>query len=88
MQRQLYWWNHDRLPTVEDLKSLSELDGILLDPPLPEPQIVVWQHRFSQYASEYLHIGFADLMLQKRWMQLTAANDIYFGALTYGKRKE
>ncbi len=88
MQRRMYWWNHDRLPTVEDLKSLSELDGILLDPPLPEPQIVVWQHRFSQYASEYLHIGFADLMLQKRWMQLTAANDIYFGALTYGKRKE
>jgi len=83
MQRQVYWWQHDRLPTARDAASLSGLDGLLVDPPLPDQQIAAWQHRFSKYASEYLHIGFADLALQKRWMQLTAADDTYFGALTY-----
>jgi hypothetical protein len=84
MQRQVYWWQHGRLPTTADLASLSALDGVLIDSPLPNQQIAVWQHRFKSVADEYLHIGFADLELQKRWMQLTAADDTYFGALTYG----
>ena len=83
MQRQVYWWQHDRFPTSADLASLSALDGVLIDPPLPHRQIAVWQHRLKSVADEYLHIGFADLELQKRWMQLTAADDTYFGALTY-----
>ena len=86
MQRQVFWWQHDRLPAPTDLLSLSGLDGMLVDPPMPAQQIAAWQHHISRYADEYLHIGFADLELQKRWMQLTAANDYYFGALKFGVR--
>ena len=88
MQRQVYWWRHKRLPSLGDIESLSTLDGILVDPPLPGHHVFDWQHRFSQYADDYLHVGFADLKLQKRWMQLTGANDIYLGALTYSMSKE
>ncbi len=83
MQRQVFWWQHGHLPTLGDVQSLSGLDGLLIDPPLPDEQVAAWQHRFSGYAHEYLHIGFADLQQQKRWMQLTAAEGTYFGSLTY-----
>ena len=86
MQRQVLWWQHRRLPTLPEIASLTTLDGILIDPPLPDHQLAAWQHRLCKYADEYLHIGFADLGLQKRWMQLTAANDTCFGALTYERQ--
>ena len=87
MQRQVYWWQHDHLPTLRDIESLAALDGLLVDPPLPDRLITAWQHRFVQYADKYLHIGFADLNQQKRWLQLTADEDTYFGALSYGTGK-
>jgi hypothetical protein len=83
MQRQVYWWWHSALPGPEDLKSLCELDGMLLDPAVPIQSIESWQDRFAGSAAEYLFISFADVTLQKRWMALTVADSYYSGAFSY-----
>jgi radical SAM superfamily enzyme YgiQ (UPF0313 family) len=81
MQRQVYWWQHRRLPAVDDLTALSELDGMLIDSPLGPDALQAWQNRFSGDAGEFLHIGFADRALQRRWFELTAGDAYYLRVL-------
>ncbi len=83
MQRQVYWWRHAKLPDLEDLKLLSDLDGILLDPAVPIQSIKNWQVRFAESAAEHLFISFADVTLQKRWTALTVSDNYYLGAFSY-----
>jgi hypothetical protein len=82
MQRQVYWWRDAKLPDLEDLKMLSELDGILLDPTVAIQSIKNWQDRLAGSAAEHLFISFADVALQKRWTALTVSDDYYFGAFS------
>lgn len=72
MQRQVYWWEHPELPEKSDLRQLSGLDGILVDSGRPVEDMMTWQDHFKELADEYLHIGFVDVALQKRWLMLTS----------------
>ena len=74
MQRQVYWWEHPELPEVSDLQQLSGVDGILVDSACAVEDMLAWQDHFKELANEYLHIGFADVALQKRWMLLQEAS--------------
>ncbi len=74
MQRQVYWWEHPQLPEISDLQHLTGLDGILVDSACPVEDLITWQEHFKVFADEFLHIGFADVALQKRWLMLTEAS--------------
>jgi hypothetical protein len=77
MQRQVYWWNHSELPTFSDLRQFSGLDGLLVDSARPAEEFLIWQDKYKIYANEYLHIGFADVGLQKRWLMMTEDGTYY-----------
>jgi hypothetical protein len=80
MERRVYWWRHRRLPTRKDLHAHSEFDGVLIDAAAEADVLTAWQDRFAGEAGEFLHIGFADIALQRRWFDLTAADAYYANA--------
>jgi hypothetical protein len=84
MQRQVYWWDHPELPAHSDLQQFSGLDGLLVDSTRPSEDILAWQDQYKIYANEFLHIGFADVALQKRWLMLTEAGAYYEAAFDSG----
>lgn len=75
MERQVFWWKAPALPTRQDLDGLFDFDGVLIDTPLPEAEIVDWQDRFSQLADDIAHISFPRIALQNRWLMNTAADE-------------
>ena len=83
MQRQVYWWDHPELPTIFDLRQLSELDGILVDSVRPAADLSAWQDHYKVYANKFLHIGFGDVGLQKRWLMLTEASTTFREAFEF-----
>jgi hypothetical protein len=70
MERQVFWWRLPTLPEMNDLRGFEELDGILIDAPVPPAQILAWQDRLGRQAAERHHISFADARLQRRWLVL------------------
>jgi hypothetical protein len=80
MQRQVFWWDHPKLPDLSGLQGLAELDGLLVDSPCSAAQLKAWQDLFLPQAAEYLTIGFADVSLQQRWLRLTESESVYPGA--------
>ena len=80
MQRQVFWWDHPKLPELSDLHRLAELDGLLVDSPCSAVHLKAWQDLFLPHAAEYLYIGFADVSLQQRWLLLTESESFYPGA--------
>jgi hypothetical protein len=46
MQRQVFWWDHPKLPELSDLNRLAELDGILVDSPCSTEHLKAWQDLF------------------------------------------
>ncbi|MCU0584789.1 MAG: radical SAM protein [Desulfobacterales bacterium] len=68
MQRQVYWWKGRRMPSLQELADLGELDGVLIDSPLPAAAVRAWQDTLGPSAAEEFHIGFADVGLQIRWL--------------------
>lgn len=81
MQRQVYWWQHSRMPDATDLEELSNLDGVLIDTTDSQKRVREWQDTFSQKVEQLPHIGFADIFQQIRWFSLTAATDYYLTML-------
>ena len=81
MQRQVYWWQQDNLPADTDLEELAELDGVLIDTTASKERVRDWQDQFAGRADQLLHIGFADISQQTRWLALTAASDYYLPLL-------
>jgi Radical SAM superfamily/B12 binding domain len=75
MERQIFWWKDPTLPTRQGLEDLFDLDGVLIDTPLPQEELARWQDRFAPAADDIAHIVFADLALQNRWLLKTAANE-------------
>lgn len=71
MCRNLYLWNHDRLPSRNDLDSFSGYDGIMMDSPAPYSASEEWQDRFCHLFSDLPEITFSDIRLQVRWTLLT-----------------
>lgn len=71
MIRNLYLWNHDSLPSQDDLDSFGEYDGIMMDSPVPCFVSEEWQDRYSLLFSDLPEITFSDIRLQVRWNLLT-----------------
>jgi hypothetical protein len=70
MERQVFWWRRPTLPEMDDLRRFEELDGILIDAPVPPAQILGWQNRLGRQAAAGHHISFADARLQRQWLVL------------------
>jgi radical SAM superfamily enzyme YgiQ (UPF0313 family) len=68
MERQVFWWRRPTLPEMDDLRRFEELDGILIDAPVPPAQILAWQNRLGRQAAAGHHISFADARLQRQWL--------------------
>ncbi len=80
MQRQVFWWDRLNLPEGQDLNELADFDGLLVDSPCSAASLKAWQNSFIARAAEVLHIGFADISLQRRWLLLTEPETYYPGA--------
>ncbi|MGA1875391.1 MAG: B12-binding domain-containing radical SAM protein [bacterium] len=80
MKRQIFWWKKATLPEREDLTSLEEMDGILIDAPVHEEALLAWQDRLASQAEDLPWISFADVAHERRWLKLTAPSR-YFHCL-------
>ena len=83
MERQVFWWKGPQFPEMNDLKVLSELDGILIDVSASNPAVERWQDRFGVHAADIPFISFADVRMQKRWLLLTMPDDYVRGVLNW-----
>lgn len=83
MERQVFWWQKNRFPEMEDLAELSDLDGILIDVARTDAEIEMWQDRFAGYAQNIPFISFANALLQRRWLLLTTPDDYVGKALNW-----
>ncbi len=81
MQRQVYWWQGRRLPSLQELAELGDLDGVLIDSPVPFEAVCAWQDAVGPSAAEEFHIGFGEAALQARWL-LRTCPDEYVGTVT------
>lgn len=77
MCRQVHWWRGDRLPRLDELDPNRELEGVLIDVPLPSSGLIRWQDRLAPRADELTWIGFARVDLQMRWLALTLGDEYY-----------
>jgi Radical SAM superfamily/B12 binding domain len=81
MQRQVYWWSRRELPTVSQLAALlDQLDGVLIDCPQSYKVVIDWQDGMVAHSDELPVISFADVLLQRRWLQLVLGDEYYMGA--------
>jgi hypothetical protein len=83
MERQIFWWKKNRFPEREDFAELSALDGILIDAARSDAEIEMWQDGFAGQAEDIPLISFVDVLLQKRWLLLTAPDDYVARALNW-----
>jgi hypothetical protein len=83
MQRQVFWWQKNRLPQMKDLAELSGLDGVLIDTAASDVELNKWQDRFAGRAGDVPFISFADVWLQRRWLMLTMPDDYVRQALNW-----
>ena len=75
MERQVFWWRKPALPELKDLAAFEDVDGVLIDAPVPAREIVAWQDRLGREAAEKHHISFADAHLQRRWLLLASPDE-------------
>ncbi len=83
MQRHVYWWRNPHLPddaVINDLEERS-FDGLFIDTPLPVHHIMGWQDRIAGHAGDLIRISFAELGLNKRWLQKTMEDSYYYNIL-------
>jgi hypothetical protein len=81
MQRQVYWWTHRELPNVPQLAALmDQLDGVLIDVPQSYEVVIDWQDGMVAHSDDIPVISFADVLLQRRWLQLVLGDEYYMGA--------
>jgi len=81
MKRQVFWWKNIKMPEREDLDTLSDFNGILIDSPGSYDEIINWQDRLAGHADDILFVSFSDIGLQKRWIKLTAFDEYYTNVL-------
>ena len=75
MQRQVFWWQGRRLPSLRALTELGDLDGVLIDSPVSFEAVCDWQDAVGPSAAEEFHIGFAEAALQARWLLRTCPDE-------------
>ncbi len=83
MQRQVFWWQKNRLPQMKDLAELSGLDGVLIDTASSDIELNKWQDRFAGRAADIPYISFADVRVQRRWLLLSMPDDYVRQALNW-----
>jgi len=83
MQRQVLWWRRNGLPTARDLDRTDAIDGILIDTGHDQGKLAHWQDRHAARAGDLVAIGFADPLLQQRWLQLTMNDEYDFTAFDW-----
>lgn len=91
MQRVVFWWEKQVLPEVSDLEALGEFDGIVIDAPVSEGQILDWQNRMAGRADDLIFVSFSDIDLQRRWLGLTAGDvfsQIFLNHRGHGDHRE
>ena len=75
MQRQVFWWKKNRFPQMAELLNFSELDGILVDVAAGSSEVELWQDRFAAKAADIPFVSFGDVLIQRRWLELTMPDD-------------
>jgi hypothetical protein len=83
MERQVFWWQKNQFPEMTDLLQLSELDGILIDVAGSNGETEAWQDRFAGHVENMPFISFTDVLMQKRWLELTMSDDYVSKALEW-----
>ena len=83
MQRHVYWWQNPDMPPEDIINHLEEqgFDGILIDTLLPVPHIKEWQDQMADHAGDFIHISFARLDLNKRWLRKTMVDAYNYSIL-------
>jgi len=71
MRRQVFLWDRTNLPEDSDFKSLSPLDGLLINSTDPLDALKNFQGRISVFHDDILPLNFADVRLQIQWMERT-----------------
>ncbi len=79
MQRQVFWWREERLPSTADLEALDHLDGLLIDSMAGREALHDWQDAMADESGDWLPVCFAEHDMQRRWLELTKPDDYYFG---------
>jgi radical SAM superfamily enzyme YgiQ (UPF0313 family) len=76
MQRQVFWWKADYLPTADELDTFHSIGGLLADTRLPSAAVEAWQDRLAPKADDLPLITFADTGHQDRWRMLTLGDEV------------
>ncbi len=82
-ERQVLWWRGPGLPGERDLLAAEGVDGLLVDPALPAASLERFQDRLAGRADELPELGFADVLLQRRWLLCTHAGEYAAQALAW-----
>ncbi|MBF0101231.1 MAG: radical SAM protein [Desulfobacterales bacterium] len=75
MQRQVYWWKNQLLPSRLDLDKLDNFDGIFFDTSIETDLWSQWQDHYFFLSNDLPLISFSESFLQDRWMNLTMPNE-------------
>ncbi|MCB9494414.1 MAG: radical SAM protein [Desulfobacteraceae bacterium] len=78
MEREVFIWKRNVLPDLDYLYSMDDYDGILIDTDLADHEIEKWQDQIEENFSDLIHITFADLNHQKRWIKKNMADTYNF----------
>lgn len=77
MGRTLKRFKGDTLPSREDLETLSDADGAVIDAP-DSPSLKAWQEAMAAFADEMFPVAFSDHTAMARWRALTGSGDWVF----------
>ncbi|MCP3925772.1 MAG: radical SAM protein [Desulfobacterales bacterium] len=75
MKRQVFWWNKNELPNMNDLQKLDLFDAIYIE--TNNNNIENWIDDFVDYAEDNFFISFSSFKDQKIWFKKTS-EDYYF----------
>jgi hypothetical protein len=77
MQRQVFWWKGGQLPSLEQIQSFEEFDGMFIPDGHDALMVRSWQEKVAPTCQDLPAISFAEPMLQKNWMRLTQADEYW-----------
>jgi hypothetical protein len=82
MKRQVFWWRFGEMPGKNELETFMNLDGVLMDTGDElKRQAEVWQDEFAPVSDDLPAVSFSDELLQRRWLELTASEEMCRGNL-------
>lgn len=82
MKRKIMLWDRSILPGQNDLSSLTNSDGILIDVQTPSDRIFNWQEQMAEKHEQLPLISFSRIEFQNRWISLTNADQYNIPLIT------